>query len=114
MTWTDGLPTELHLTVGEVVRIPLEGAMGAGNTWSVTVDDGASAVTTRIAVAPPAPPPPPPGADPGAEPPPSSSSAREVLEISARAPGRARLHLRLGRSWEAGALARHTLVTIVA
>lgn len=112
-SFTTGLPDGLHLAVGQVVRIPLTGAMGAGNTWSVSVGPeggavGGAVVTARIVVTPPAPPPPPPG------PPPASSSAAETLEVTAVGPGRAAVQLRLGRSWEPQPLAQHTITVAVA
>lgn len=101
--WTADLPAALHVGVGQVVTLPLAGAMGAGNTWSAWSDG--SAVEVEVLVAPPAPQPP--------QGPPSSSHASETLVLTGAASGHAVVTLRLGRSWEPDDLARHELTVEV-
>ena len=49
--YTRDLPKHITLAVGETVRIPLRGAMGAGNTWQARTDD--HGVQAIIDVTPP-------------------------------------------------------------
>lgn len=104
-TFTANLPGDVSIAAGESVRLPLRGAMGAGNTWTVEDVVPAGVVDARIEIGPP---PAPRG------PFPESSSAAETLVVSGRSPGQARIQLRLGRSWEPDRpLARHALTVAV-
>jgi hypothetical protein len=93
--FTADLPGSLTMRAGQALRLPLAGALGAGNTWTVATDS--PAVDARIEITPPPPP-----ADP-----PSSTTATETLVLTARSPGTTWVSLRLGRSWSPGALAEH-------
>ena len=115
--FTTDLPDTLTLRVGQVARVPLVGAMGAGNTWTATVDG--EQVTARIEISPP-PAQPDPAMRPQASgvpaPPvlPSSSQAGETLVVSAQSSGTVRVGLRLARSWTPdAALAEHALAVTV-
>jgi Chagasin family peptidase inhibitor I42 len=91
--FTRGLPRSLTLAIGQSVRVPLEGAMGAGNTWqALAVGD---TIEATVEVIPPA------GHDkPAGGLPPGTSAASEVLIVTGVRPGTATVSLRLGRSWE--------------
>jgi hypothetical protein len=100
--FTDGLPDDLHVAVGQAVELPLTGAMGAGNTWTARTEGDAVRADIDVAAPPRS------AAAPGG-PPPASTSARETLRITGLCPGSAVVHLLLGRSWEPDALAEHRL-----
>lgn len=101
--WTADLPDVVHVDVGQVVTLPLVGALGAGNEWSAAADG--DAVVAEVRVTPPPPPP--------AEGPPSSTQAWETLVLTGVAAGSALVTLRLGRSWESDDLARYELRVVV-
>jgi hypothetical protein len=98
-TWTDGLPGQLDVEVGQERRVPLTPVAG-GYEWVVEGGDGVVEVTVdRL-------PPPPPPAD-GL---PSSGSPGSELVLTGVAPGAAEVRLAIRRPWEDGsALAEHAL-----
>ena len=105
--YTRDLPEQITLAVGETVRIPLRGAMGAGNTWQARTDD--HGVQAIIDVTPPRQPVP-----TGDGLPPSTSAAAETLLIIGVSAAMAHIQLSLGRSWQPGtSLAQHELEVIV-
>jgi hypothetical protein len=95
-TGADDLPGTLTVRAGQVVRLRLEGASGAGNRWRVhsMSPEGEQTVAVRVEVGRLPEPPNVPGGQP-----PASTSALEVLVVEARAPGTVEVELRLGRSW---------------
>jgi hypothetical protein len=106
--FTHDLPENVTLRLAETMRIALPSAMGAGNTWQVSVDGMAAAATITVV-----PPPQPVGTSEGGRPP-STSTAAEFLTITGVLAGSAQVALRLGRSWEAGlSLAEHHIAVTV-
>ena len=96
--YTEDLPGTLTMRAGQVLRIRLTGAGGAGNRWTCQV--AGTAVLASVAVTPPTVP---------AGPTPDSSSAAEALVVTGQEPGTAEVRLRLGRAWSPDALAEHHL-----
>ena len=105
--YTRDLPEHITLAVGQTVRIPLRGAMGAGNSWQARTDD--HGVQAIIDVTPPKQPVP-----TGNGLPPATSAAAETLLVTGMSAAMARIQLSLGRSWQPGTLlAQHELEVIV-
>jgi predicted secreted protein len=98
----DDLPDELTVTVGDAATLRLPSLAAAGYMWEVEVDDERVVETTirfQDAAA---------GGDPPA------FAAHELLVVSGRSPGRARVHCRQRRSWEPSqSSADHTVTVVV-
>ncbi len=114
--FTDDLPDEVRLRVGQVVRLPLVGAGGAGNRWRIeppgpgyAVPDRLPCAWTRVEITPAAQP-----AEPGGGPPPTTSQAGEFLVLEGVSPGELTVLLHLGRVWTPDQpLATHTVLVRV-
>ena len=100
----DDLPDELTLGVGETRRFRLPGLAQSGYRWRASVASGADAVGVATAFDEVGP-----DDAPG-------RFADEVVSITGRAPGRARIRLAQARSWEtekAGIAERTLDITVV-
>jgi hypothetical protein len=88
MTWTQGIPAQLTLRVGEQWRTELRSGAGGGYVWTVR---GSSDVARCEVVV---------GPMPAAGDPPSAVLAPLVLQVTGLAPGTASFALRLARPWD--------------
>lgn len=103
MTWTEGIPAQVTLQVGEQWRADLRSGAGGGYLW--TVQGGGEAASCRIVTGP----------LPEAGDPPNAVVAPVALEVLGQAPGEAVLRLRLARPWDpAAVLAEASVVVRVA
>jgi hypothetical protein len=100
MRWTEGLPEEASLRVGERWRADLRSGAGGGYLW--TVQGGADVVSCRVVTGP----------LPEAGDPPSAVAAPVALEVIGLAPGEAVLQLRLGRPWDPTAVLAEASVAV--
>jgi hypothetical protein len=94
------LPSELTLSVGEEVTLPLAGAGAAGYQWTSEVEGDSGDIVVSIATIPPAS-----GHVTGGDPP-AAGSHPVRLSIRAVRTGRAIVHLRLARSFAPDQVAR--------
>ena len=102
----DDLPDEVTVRVGETQRFKLPGLAQAGYRWRASVETGDDAVDVATSFDDTTPP----------EAVPGQPFADEVVSITGRAPGRARIRLAQARSWErekAGIAERTLDITVV-
>ncbi len=100
MKWTEGLPGEVTLQVGQRWRTDLPSGAGGGYLW--TVQGGAPVASCQVVTGPlPA---------PGN--PPDAVAAPVALEAVGLAPGEAIVRLRLARPWDAAAVLAEASVVV--
>jgi hypothetical protein len=108
MTWTQGIPAQLTLRVGEQWRTELRSGAGGGYVWTVR---GSSDVARCEVVVGPMPaegvaPVPAEGVAPNAV------LAPVVVQVTGLAPGTATFTLRLARPWDPAAVLAETAVEV--
>lgn len=101
MDLAEDLPGDLTLRAGQSASFPLRGALGSGNTWTVTTSDAGS-VGASIDITPPE------TAGPRASP----AWAAETLVVHAVTPGTAVVRARLARSWAPEPPADEHMITV--